>query len=202
MPEIITDYEQGSDEWFRLRLASIGSTAINRIAPMKDGYKKCLYEFVGELVTGVSAESFKFRHADRGHEFEPKARKLYEIKTGNTVEQVAMIKSDKPHCHYSPDGLVGTEGLIEIKVRIPSIWIELAEGGLEPIADRRQRWWGLGVSARRWVDSINFCPEFAEAGRKAILIKRITRDEKKIKELSDVADIFIKEMLKLTEKYK
>ena len=201
MPEIIYG-EQGTEDWKQLRIASIGGTAINRIAPMKDGYKKALYEFVGEMVSGVKADNFKFRHADRGILFEPKARSLYEFIVGVDVEQVSMIKGDKPHQHYSPDGLIGEDGLLEIKVRIPSVWIELAEGGLEPIADRRQRQWGLHICQKQRIISVNYCPEIALSGNGGILIKRVERDEKMIAELEAAADRFIKDMLELSAKYK
>lgn len=199
--EIITDCEQGSDLWFQYRLASIGGTAINLIAPQGKGYKKTLYEFVGELLTGVKAESFKFQHADRGHEFEPIARSMYEMIADVEVEQVALIKADR-HRHESPDGLVGSEGKIEIKTRIPSIFIEADEIDYFPIADKRQIQWGLFISERIWCDRIQYCPEMAQAGKKCILIDRITRDHKMISELKHVADKFIKEMLELAGRYK
>ena len=202
MPKIIRGIGQNTPEWMDLRIGSVGSTIINDIAPRKDSYKKALYKLAGEIVTGAKADSKKFRYAARGHEFEDKGRKLYMLKTGNIVEQIAMIKGDKPHTHTSTDGIIEKDGFLEVKVRIASIWLELAEGGLEPIADRRQRHWGLYISKRKWVDSVNFCPEIAMAGNGGILIKRATRNEKKIKELENVSDVFIKEMLKLANKYK
>jgi len=199
--EIITECEQNSDMWFQHRLASIGGTAINLIAPQGKGYKKTLYEFAGEHVTGIKAESFKFQHADRGHEFEPVARDMYEFIKGVDVDQVALIKTDN-HRHVSPDGLVNSDGLIEIKTRIPSIFIEADEEGYFPIADKRQIQWSLHISERKWCDRIQYCPEMASAGKKCILIDRITRDNKMIAELKVISDKFIKEMLKLASKYK
>lgn len=200
MMEIITECEQGSDLWFQYRLASIGGTAINLIAPEGKGYKKTLYEFVGEHLTGIKAESFKFQHADRGHEFEPVARSMYEFIRGVDVEQVALIKADNCR-HVSPDGLVDKDGLIEIKTRIPSIFIEADKEGCFPIADKRQIQWSLHISERKWCDRIQYCPEMLLANKKCILIDRITRDERMISELKDVSDKFIKAMLKLAGKY-
>lgn len=200
--QIIKDCEQNEPEWFQHRLASVGSTVINQIAPEGKGYKDALYKLTGELLTGVKHESFKFQHADRGHEFEPDAREYYEFVTDTEVEQIALIKG-KPHMHVSTDGLIGDDGILEIKVRIPSVFLELAEGGTEPIADVRQRDWGLYVSGRWFVDSVNYCPELADAGKKAILIKRICYDQRQefIKELADVADKFIKEMLEKAKNF-
>jgi len=200
MPEIIRSCDQNSDEWFSLRLASIGGTAINYIAPKGKGYKDTLYKLAGEMLTGVKTPSNTFRDADRGHEYEPYARQLYEIQTGSDVEQVALIKG-RPHNHISPDGLIGKDTLLEIKVRYPHTWLPIAEGGLEPIADRRQRQWGLYVSERAWYNSVNYCPELADAGKESMIISRIGRDEKMIRELKTIAGVFIVEMMAMVKKY-
>jgi len=200
MPEIIRSCDQNSDEWFSLRLASIGGTAINYIAPKGKGYKDTLYKLAGEMLTGVKTPSNTFRDADRGHLFEPDARQLYDMHTGNVVEQIALIKG-QPHQHISPDGLIGDDGLLEIKVRYAHTWLPLAEGELEPIADRRQRQWGLHVSGRDWYDAVNYCPELAQAGKESILINRVYRDEEMIRDLKKVAGIFIIEMKALANKY-
>ena len=197
MPEIIRGIEQNTPEWEALRIASVGSTAINDIAPKGTGYKNALYKFVGEMVSGVKAESYKFKHADRGHEFEPAAREMYELVNGVEVEQICMIKGDKPHTHTSTDGLIREDGIFEAKVRIPSEFIKLAEGKAPPIGDLRQCYWDLYVSEKKWVDTVNYCPEIANAKRGGYIEKRIHRDtcEPLIKELADIADEFIKEML-------
>jgi len=200
MPEIIRSCEQNSDEWFSLRLASIGGTAINSIAPKGKGYKDTLFKLAGEMLTGVKTPSNTFRDAERGHVYEPAARKLYEIQSGNQVEQVALIKG-KAHNHISPDGLIGDNGLLEIKVRYAHTWLPIAEGGLEPIADRRQRQWGLYVSERAWYNSVNYCPELADAGKESMIISRIGRDEKMIRELKTIAGVFIVEMMAMVKKY-
>jgi len=198
--QIIRDIDQLQPEWFSLRLASIGSTAINKIAPGGVGFTDTLYEFAGEAITGVPADSFKFQHADRGHEFEPQARRDYEFITDNVVEQITMIQGE-PRQHVSTDGIIGEDGILEIKTRIPKIFIKILKGKLtEPIADRRQRDWGLHVSGRKWVDSVNYCPEIAKAGRGGILIKRFYRDEEKILELKTVADKFLKDLDELLGK--
>lgn len=202
MPEIIHG-NQGDKRWQNLRLASVGSTAINKIAPLKDAYKNLVYTFAGEYLSGTKAEDTKFKYADRGHKYEPAAREEYKIIKGVDVELITMVKGDNPHQHTSTDGIIDTDGILEVKVRTPAEWIKLAEGKLTPIADRRQYWWDLHICHdRKWVDYVNYCPELHQAGKNYILIERITKDEIKIKELSAVADIFIKEMLKLASKYK
>jgi len=202
MPEIIRGIDQNTDEWMTLRAASVGSTAINRIAPQGDAYKSEIWKKAGEYLSGTKAESSKFKFADRGHEFEPAAREEYKMIKDVDVELITMVKGDKPHQHTSTDGLVGDDGILEIKVRTPAEWLKLAEGKLTPIADRRQYWWDLHICHdRTWVDYVNYCPELHSAGKDYILIERIIKNEIEIKKLSEVANIFIKEMLKLASKY-
>ena len=154
MPEIIYG-NQGDAHWHSLRIASVGGTAIGKIAPEGTAYKDMVYRFAGEYLSGMKSESPKFKYADRGHEYEPAARSTYEIVTGISVEQVAMVKGDEPHQHYSPDGL-SEIGILETKVRTPAEWLKLAEGKLPSITDRRQCQWCFHVCQRPWVDYVNY----------------------------------------------
>ncbi len=200
--KIIKDVEQGTDEWFALRLASIGGSSVGGItAGGGKTRKKKLYEFAGELITGVKAENFKFQHADRGHEHEDAARGLYALEKDVEVEQVALVIHDDKHKHYSPDGL--TPGrLQEIKVRIPSVWIGYFDGATPPISDRKQIQWGLHICELDWCDYIQYCPEMAMAGKYPLIIDSVHRDEKLIKELDVSVDSFIEEMIALVDKIK
>lgn len=186
--------DQGDETWQKHRLASIGGTAINLIAPGGKGYTKLLYEFVGEYLTKVKAESFKFQHADRGLDNETATWDAYTFLTGREVEHVSLIKSDSPHKHYSADALIGEPGIGEGKTRIPSIFVQALTIGYFPIATKRQCQWGLSVCEREWVDYVQFCPEMQNAGENGLIIQRVYRDEKMIKELNEVADKFIDEM--------
>ena len=196
--EIIRDIEQGSPEWFSIRLGSIGGSSISKaVAGGKgDTRRKLMYDLAGEILTGVQADSYSFRHADRGKEFEPEARDLYAFERGVEVEQVALVKAG-PHKHYSPDGLC--DGLIEIKVRIPSVFIEAVEEGKIPTSDRKQIQWGLHLCEREWCDYIQHCPEMVDRPQ---FVQRIYRDEKEIKALNSGADEFIAELLDLVKRFK
>lgn len=193
--------DQCTPEWDTNRLCSIGGTAINLIAPGGMGYTKTLYEFAGEMITGVKAESFKFRHAARGLENESATWAAYTFETGNQVEHVSLIKGT-PNKHCSPDALIGKDGIGEGKTRIPSIFIEASAVGYYPIATRRQIQWGLFISEREWCDYVQYCPEMMNAGATGLLIKRVGRDEKMIKELDDAAEKFIGDLYDLVERLK
>jgi len=197
--EIIKDIEQNSEEWFQLRLGSIGGSSIAKAVAKGQGKsrKDLLYKLAGEILTGVPAPSFKFQHADRGHEHEDDARGAYEFNHGVVVEQVSMIKNGhRKHC--SPDGLVGDDGMVEIKTRIPSVFIEAMESGKIPTSDKRQMQWSLSRSERRYCDYVQYCPEMK---KNKLLVIRIARDEKLIKELEEGADSFLHDLDSLVAKY-
>ena len=143
MSEIYTEIPQGSKEWFDLRLGSIGGSGISTVVSSGSGRRQYMLKRASEIITGVRAEDFKFKYADRGHEFEPAARDLYSFRYGVNVDQVALIK-DGPYKHHSPDGLVGDDGMIEIKVRLPHVFLEITEDN-KPMStsDRMQVQWGL-----------------------------------------------------------
>jgi hypothetical protein len=202
MPEIIRNCEQGSDEWFSLRLGSIGGSSIaaavaGGAGKMRNGL---MYRLASEILTGVKAETFKFQHADRGHQFEDDARAYANSLREIEPEQVAIVKSDKPYRHYSPDSL--HDGMDEIKVRIPSVFVEACEAGYYPTDVKKQIQYGLLTCEKDWCDYIQYCPEFANAQLNPILIERIYRDEKTIKTLDKGADQFIEEMLDMVERMK
>lgn len=95
------------------------------------------------------------------------------------------------HKHYSPDGLVGDDGMIEIKSVIPSVHVETILSDVVPAAYRKQIQWGLHICERKWCDFISYSPLITD---KPIWIKRVYRDEKLIKELDEGAYTFILEL--------
>jgi len=171
MPEII-HLEQGTDEWHLARLGSIGGTAINSVLAKGQGKmrKALLYRLAAEIITGRPTPNESRWQFDRGHEFEPQARALYEFETDVEVEPVGLIRGDVPRTHVSPDGLVGDNGMIEIKTMMPHVFAEAKDTGKIDLAHNRQCQMSLWVSGRQWVDLCYFCPEWPVLGR--ILIQR------------------------------
>ena len=103
------------------------------------------------------------------------------------------------HKHYSPDGLVGDNGMIEIKSVIPSVQVETILSGKVPAAYRKQIQWGLHICERQWCDFISYSPLIS---CQPIFIIRVERDENLIAELDEGADKFIEEMLLIVKQIK
>ncbi len=191
---IIDDIKQGTSEWFDQRLSSIGGHGINIVASSGSVYKKYLYKKAAEYLSKTHEETFKSNYLDRGHEFEPKARELYEFTYRVKAVTVGIVKLTD-HKHYSPDFLINDDGFGEIKVHIPSVFIEFADNRNIPTADRRQIQWGFNITGRKYCDYIKYCPEMFESGMMTpMIVTRIYPDEKEIKSLNSAADRFIGEM--------
>lgn len=190
--------EQGSDEWFKARLGSIGGSSIAAAVAGGTGATRqtLMYKLAGQILSGVWEDGYKSEAMIQGTVREPEARTLYELIQGVEVEQVGLVK-DHQHKHVSPDGLVGHNGMIEIKSpQIPSHIATLDKQAV-PSQYVKQIHWGLQRAEREWVDYTSYCPEITS---KPIFIKRYYRDEKLIKKLEEGADQFIVEMLELVER--
>jgi hypothetical protein len=149
----------------------------------------------GQL-SGEKKQTYQDYHMAEGIKYEPEARNLYAFRTDSEVEEIAMFR-DGPHKHASPDGVIGIEGMIEIKTVIPSVFVESKLTGNIPTNYRKQMQWGLHISGRKWCDYVIFCPYVKDVD--PLLITRLTRNEKEIEELNSGADNFISEMLSMVE---
>jgi putative phage-type endonuclease len=132
---------------------------------------------VCERLTGQPTESFISQAMQNGTDREPIARECYEFLTGVTVEQVAIVKHPTiAHSHASPDGLVGDDGLIEIKCPIPATHLF---DHLLPKNCPKKYWqqiqWQLACTGRKWCDFISYSPEMPT--HLQIYIQRIERDD-------------------------
>ena len=165
-----------------MRIGSIGGSSIGKAVAKGEGKvrKQLLYDMTGEILSGEKKEAFRTIHMEEGLKYEDEARSLYAFRMDVEVEQVAMYK-DGPYKHTSPDGIVGADGMIEIKTVIPSVYVESKLTGKIPTAYRKQMMWGLKRSGRVWCDYSVFCPYVKEID--PLMVIRVQRDEKEIAEL-------------------
>lgn len=120
----------------------------------------------------------------RGQELEPRARAVYEQRTGAWVEEVSLILTDDERFGYSADGFRDDDGLIEIKCpmacdKLGEVWQFPESAHLEYIDQING---GLWITGRKYCDLIVYCPWLAPVG-KDLFVKRIHRDDNAINEL-------------------
>jgi hypothetical protein len=112
---------------------------------------------VAERITGWTDPTFISDDMFRGIEDEPRARDKYSEHYAPVQEAGFMVREHQGiQIGYSPDGLVGADGLIEIKSRRPKIHVAHVLSGRPPADVMAQLQCGLLVSGRKWIDYISY----------------------------------------------
>jgi putative phage-type endonuclease len=196
--------EQGTPEWFAQRLGKVTASRVADImAKTKTGVAASrgnyLAQLVAERLTGQSADTFKSGAMQHGTETEPQARMVYEAETGQIVTEVAMINHPTIEMSgASPDGFVGTDGLVEIKcpntsTHIASLMADKAPSGYIP-----QMQWQMACTGRAWCDFVSFDPRMPDDMQ--LFIKRVPRDEVLIAEYEAEVIKFLAEVQETVDK--
>lgn len=179
----IHEMEQGTPEWFAIR-AGI-PTASEFDAVMAKGVKGApsktrrtyLLKTVGERLTGQPGDSYSNAHMERGRLMEAEALAAYCLLTDAEVIRVGFILDAELRAGCSPDALVGDDGMVEIKTKLPHLQLALLLDGDMPSEHVAQVQGALAISGRSWCDFVSYWPGLP------IFIKRIERDEDYIAEL-------------------
>jgi putative phage-type endonuclease len=196
--------EQGTPEWFAQRLGKVTASRIADImAKTKTGVSASrgnyLAQLVAERLTGQSADTFKSGAMQHGTETEPQARMVYEAETGQIVTEVAMINHPTIEMSgASPDGLVGEDGLVEIKCPNTSTHIATLLADKAPSGYMAQMQWQMACTGRAWCDFVSFDPRMPEDMQ--LLIKRVPRDEALIAEYEAEVIKFLAEVQETVDK--
>lgn len=172
--------DQRTDEWFASRLGKATASRIaDIIAKTKTGpsasRENYAVQLVLERITQSKGESYSNAAMQWGTETEPLARQAYELKRGLFVDEVGFI--DHPtiaNSGASPDGLVGTDGLVEIKCPNSATHMETLVTRKIPQKYIPQMTWQMACTGRSWCDFVSFDPRFPE--NLQIFIERIEYD--------------------------
>jgi len=189
--------EQGTEEWFAARLGRVTASRVQDIvARTKSGYSASRDNYMAQLVcerlTGKAAESFTNAAMAHGTETEPLARAAYEMANGVLVDEVGFIQHPTLMAGASPDGMVGTDGLIEIKCPQTNTHIETLLKGKIPSKYKAQMTWQMLCTGRKWCDFVSYDPRMPEYMR--LFIKRVVRDDAAIRELESEISKFLSEL--------
>ena len=191
---------QGSAEWLQARLGKITASQSQSLMAAK-GLGKGAETYALELIAEIITEEPKYVpvtwQMEHGHEYEPVAREIYELNRNVTVKQVGGIQYDDS-MWYSPDGLVGDDGLIEIKCPQPLQHLRILthEGLMDEYYHQIQ--FGLYASGRAWCDWISYQPNFPDD--KSYKEIRVDRDEDYIRLLDERIQEFKGMMKSLVDK--
>lgn len=156
--------EQRSDEWFAARLGKVtASKIVDVMAKTKTGWgagrANYMAQLISERLTGEQQSSFSNAAMQWGTDTEPQARAAYTLITGRTVQEVGFVDHPAiPMSGASPDGLVGDDGLVEIKCPNTSTHLETLITGAVPTKYRKQMLWQMACTGRSWCDFASFDP--------------------------------------------
>ena len=173
----IIECTQGTPEWFAARCGIPTASNFDKIlcvdGKLSKQRTKYLYQLAGETITGIAEESYQNSNMQRGIEMEAEARQLYELVTGHKVQEIGFCLADGYGA--SPDGLVGKEGILEIKCPTLSVHVGYLLEDMLPMDYWQQLQGQLLVTGREWVDFMSYSP-----GIKHLII-RVKREKKFLK---------------------
>ena len=175
------DIEQRSLEWHKLRASKFTGSDFY-IVMGKKGITRTnlILKKACERLNGyIEEETYTNKDMQRGVELEPKARLLYELKTNNKVEEIAFCELDD-YTGCSPDGLIGDDGIVEIKCPKNTTYLERCITEEIPQEYIIQMQFNMYILNRKWCDFVNYNEDFKD---KPILIQRVARDEELIEEI-------------------
>jgi putative phage-type endonuclease len=187
--------EQRSDEWFQARLGHVTGSRIS--AALSDGNGRETYkrQLALERITRKKADGFKSTAMQWGVENEPLACKAYERVRNVVVKHTGYVCHPQiPSSGASPDGLVGQDGLLEIKCPGTKEHYRTIEQHKIKSNYIHQIQWQLACTGRKWCDFVSYDPR-AETGRKYFQI-RVLRDENLIREMEQRVKDFLTELEK------
>lgn len=190
--------EQRSTEWFQARLGKATASKIcDIVAKTKSGYstsrKNYLAQLVCERLTGQPQDSFTNAAMQWGTDTEPMARAAYCFHRDVDVAEVGFIDHPKIGMSgASPDGLIGNDGLLELKCPNTSTHIETLLGKAAPAKYVHQMMWQMACTGRAWCDFASFDPRLPEEMR--LFVIRLHRDDAMIAELEAEVAAFLAEV--------
>ena len=190
--------EQGTEAWLQLRLGKVTASRVADImAKTKTGASASRGNYLIELalqrVTGNIEPMYTNDAMAWGTATEPQARVDYEVKTGNFVDQIAFV--EHPTIEWfgcSPDGLVGNDGLIEIKCPNSATHWATIKDKKPPNKYVIQMQTQMACTNRQWCDFVSFDPRMHE--RSQLFICRVERDQTMIDEIESEVMKFLSEV--------
>jgi hypothetical protein len=183
------DLIQGSDEWLAARCGILTASVVGQLITPKtikvasnDGSRGLVATLAAERITGRVDPRWVSTDMQRGTDEEPWARSAYDENFA-PVTEVGFMTEDKWGfaIGFSPDGIVGDDGLIEIKSRLSRVHVQIVLDGEVPLQHLAQIQTGLLVSGRKWCDYVDF------SNGMHLFVKRVEADPAWFEAIIDAA---------------
>jgi hypothetical protein len=192
--------EQGSPEWLQCRAGIPTASEFHTVMASGRGggesktRRTYMMKLIGERLTGEPCYSYSNDHMERGKEMESQARDLYAMVTETEPQQVGFIR--RGDTGASPDSLIATDGMLEIKTKLAHLQLEVLLANRLPPEHVAQCQGQLWIAQREWLDFVSYWPGLP------LFRHRVTRDEAYIARLKVEVDDFNNEMNELIARLK
>lgn len=188
---------QGSDEWFNARIGMATASRIADILGTKAKRKKYAEQLALEIRQGFRVVTEPNEYMIWGTETEPEARIAYEARSGSFVDLVGfVIHPTIKRSGASPDGLVGEDGLIEIKCPTTKTHMTTLDNYAVPEKYIPQMQWQMACTGRKWCDFVSYDPRIEDC----YFCKRVMRDDEFIAKAEQEVIVFLTEVDDLIKK--
>ena len=174
----IHNFEQRTDEWYAIRKGKMTASNAETIIANGKGLETYIYNLMAEYYSSAEKENYINADMQRGIDLEPEAKIEFQFYTGLDIKEVGCVELND-YILASPDGLIGNDGLIEIKCPNDSIYFKLLlSNNIKPeyIAQMQMQ---MYVTDRQYCYFVSYNPNF----EKSLYIKKINRDEEMIDKL-------------------
>jgi len=195
----IINCEQGSPEWHAARAGIVTASEFATVLAKGRGggesktRRTYMLRLLGERLTGEVAESYSNGHMERGKALEAEARDAYAFLHDADYVQVGFIRNGDAGA--SPDGLIGADGMVEIKTKLPHLQLDVLLTDEVPSEHIAQCQGALWIAEREWIDFVSYWPKLP------LFVKRIHRDEAYIERLAAAVAEFNAELAQLQQRF-
>lgn len=190
--------DQRTDEWFSARLGCVtASRTADVMAKTKSGYSASRGNYMAQLITErltqSPTEGFSSFAMQWGTDTEPQARMAYELMTGEDVLEDGFVTHPTiTGFGASPDGIVGSDGLVEIKCPNSATHIDTLLSEKVPTKYVTQMQVQMMCCQREWCDFVSFDPRLP--GDMNFFMQRVWADEERQKEIETEVRLFLLEL--------
>lgn len=194
-PEGIDDVES----WLKARMGKCTASRVaDAIRKTKTGWAASRgnyrMEIIAERLTGMRIEKFQSQAMMWGQQTEPDAVARYNAHSPNPVDTSSWFV---PHptvkdSGCSPDGLVGADGMVQIKCPETKTHIEtLLSKEVDPDYIKQIQW-EIACCGRQWSDFISYDPRLPQPLR--MFVQRVYRDDGLIAQMESMVREFLSEI--------
>jgi putative phage-type endonuclease len=189
---------QGTEDWLNARLGKVTASRVaDLMATTKTGYGASRANYMAELLcerlTGQPAERFSNAAMQWGTATEPQARAAYSFMHDVDVIECGLILHPTiAEFGASPDGLVGADGLVEIKCPNTATHIDTLLSETVPDKYVTQMQVQMACTGRAWCDFVSFDPRCP--AELQMWVKRVPRDPEAIAKIEAEVTKFLGEL--------